>query len=276
MRSLQKQIIAELGSVPSINATEEIEKRSQFLAAYLAQSGMKGYVLGISGGQDSLLAGVLAQQAVKIQRANGQAAEFHAVLLPYGTQSDRADALLALDTIAPDVQHDINIQPATDAFAETYRLAERRALTDFNKGNVKARLRMIAHYAIASQHGLLVIGTDHAAEAVTGFYTKYGDGGADVLPLAGLNKRQGRQLLKALHVPSVFIQKAPTADLLDAKPGQPDETELALSYDILDDYLEGRAVSPQDAAAIEARFLASQHKRAMPVAYSHTSSSTTP
>lgn len=269
MRTLQRQIIAELGSRPSVDAAEEIEQRSQFLATYLAQSGMNGYVLGVSGGQDSLLAGMLAQRAVEIQRANGQAAEFHAVLLPYGTQSDRADALLALDTIGPDARHDINIQSATDAFVDTFWQAEHQPLTDFNKGNVKARLRMIAHYALAGQHGLLVIGTDHAAEAITGFYTKYGDGGADVLPLAGLTKRQGKQLLHELHVPSVFIEKTPTADLLDAKPGQPDEAELALSYDVLDDYLEGRVVSAQDAAAIEARFLASRHKRTMPVAYSH-------
>ncbi|MBX4298572.1 NAD(+) synthase, partial [Mycobacterium tuberculosis] len=88
-------------------------------------------------------------------------------------------------------------------------------LSDFNKGNVKARTRMITQYAIAGQEGLLVIGTDHAAEAVTGFFTKYGDGGAGRLPLAGLSKRQGRSLLKELGADERLYLKVPTADLLD-------------------------------------------------------------
>ncbi|MBD4935857.1 ammonia-dependent NAD(+) synthetase, partial [Xanthomonas citri pv. citri] len=80
------------------------------------------------------------------------------------------------------------------------------------------RTRMIAQYAIGGQEGLLVLGTDHAAEAVTGFFTKYGDGGADLLPLTGLTKRQGRTLLKELGAPERLYLKEPTADLLDEKP----------------------------------------------------------
>jgi NAD+ synthase len=267
MSRVQQRIIAELGSKPTIDPEEEIRSRSQFLASYLANSGLRGFVLGISGGQDSLLAGILAQRAVDIRRHEGHDATFHAVLLPYSAQRDRADALLAIETIAPDVVHDLNIQPATDAFTDTFNRQETDSLTDFNKGNVKARMRMIAQYAIAGQYGLLVIGTDHAAEAVTGFYTKYGDGGVDVVPLAGLTKRQGKQLLVSLDTPQLFTDKRPTADLLDHTPAQPDETELGLTYEVIDDYLEGKSIAPEAAARIEQRYLASAHKRAMPVAY---------
>ncbi len=128
-------------------------------------------------------------------------------------------------------------------------------------------MRMIAHYAIAGANQLLVLGTDHAAEAVTGFYTKYGDGGADILPLAGLSKRQGRQILSAVGVPDIFVTKQPTADLLDGRPGQTDEHELGITYEEIDDYLEGRPVNDDVAATIEQRYQATRHKRAMPVAY---------
>jgi NAD+ synthase len=267
MRQRQKEIIAELGSKPSINPEHEIAKRSDFLAQYLGQSGMHGFVLGISGGQDSLLAGLLAQQAVLQQREAGFNASFHAVLLPYGAQTDRDDALLALETIRPDHTHDLNIKPATDMVVQEFNRLEADPLSDFNKGNVKARMRMIAQYALAGQHGILVIGTDHAAEALTGFFTKFGDGGADILPLSGLTKRQGRQMLDHLGTPRQFMQKPPTADLLDHAPNQPDEKELALSYDTIDDYLEGKPVSERDASSIEVRYLATTHKRALPVSY---------
>lgn len=93
MRHTQQRIIAELGVRPTINPSEEIERRTAFLANYLGASAATGYVLGISGGQDSLLAGILAQRAVRQLRSEGREAEFHAALLPYGTQADRADAL---------------------------------------------------------------------------------------------------------------------------------------------------------------------------------------
>lgn len=273
MRTMQEKIIAELGVAPTINPEQEIENRTAFLANYLGNTGLNGFVLGISGGQDSLLAGLLAQRAVEQRREAGFEAAFHAVLLPYGQQRDRADALLAIQTIQPDFVHDIDIQPGVDAFARSFAVATGEPLPDFDKGNVKARERMIAQYALAGKHGLLVLGTDHAAEAVTGFFTKYGDGGADVLPLSGLTKRQGKQLLTSLGVPAIFTQKAPTADLLDGVPAQPDETELGISYDTLDDYLEGKVVSKQAALAIERRFAATIHKRSLPVAYTneHTS-----
>jgi len=267
MSERQQEIITTLGVKPEINPTVEIEERTQFLANYLSQTGLNGFVLGISGGQDSLLAGLLAQRAVEQRRAAGQDAKFHAVLLPYGTQADRADALEAVDVIRPDVLHDLDIKASVDAFADTFTTAEPHPLRDFEKGNAKARTRMLAQYAIAGDQGLLVIGTDHAAEAITGFFTKFGDGGADILPLSGLSKRQGKALLRELGAPEHFMTKAPTADLLDARPGQEDETELGITYAVLDDYLEGRTVEPAVAKLIEDRYLATMHKRELPVAF---------
>lgn len=123
---------------------------------------------------------------------------------------------------------------------------------------------MIAQYAFGGMEGLLVLGTDHAAEAVTGFYTKYGDGGADVLPLTGLTKRQGKSLLKELGAQDRLYLKVPTADLLDIQPGQADETELGIPYDIIDDYLEGKSVSLEAAEKIEHRYRMTEHKRQLP------------
>jgi NAD+ synthase len=264
---MQETIISELGVQQTINPEQEIAKRTTFLERYLAETGLHGFVLGISGGQDSLLAGLLAQRAVNNRRESGFEATFHAVLLPYGQQKDRDDALLAIDTIHPDVVHDFDIKPSVDAMAESFAFATGEPLPDFDKGNVKARERMIAQYAIAGKYSLLVLGTDHAAEAVTGFFTKYGDGGADVLPLSGLTKRQGKQLLTTLGAPAVFTEKAPTADLLDITPGQADETELGIAYDTLDDYLEGKDVPLHAAQAIEHRYSSTAHKRSLPVAY---------
>lgn len=265
MYEKQREIIRDLNVQPEIDPAQEIERRSQFLASYLGERGLKGYVLGISGGQDSLLAGFLAQRAVEIRRSYGHTADFHAMLLPYGEQADREDALLACEFIQPDYTHDLDIKPATDAFAESFEVSEGQAISDFSKGNVKARMRMIAQYALAGELRLAVVGTDHAAEAVTGFFTKYGDGGADILPLSGLTKRQGRAMLKALGAPAIFTTKAPTADLLDTIPGQTDEAELGLSYTEIDNYLEGNSVLDEIADEIEMRYDKTAHKRALPV-----------
>lgn len=267
MRTQQQEIINDLGVRPEIDTEQEFYDRVAFLEQCLDETGTKGFVLGISGGQDSLLAGLLAQCAVRNRRREGYDATFHAMLLPYGDQVDRDDALLAVKTIDPDVVHDLDIKPGVDGVAASYEVAAGESITDYDKGNVKARMRMIAQYAIASANNLLVVGTDHAAEAVTGFFTKYGDGGADVLPLSGLNKRQGRALLGLLGAPEIFTTKKPTADLLDGNPGQTDESELGMTYDQIDDYLEGKDIEEKEAEKLEARYRATAHKRTVPVAY---------
>jgi NAD+ synthase len=265
MRELQAQIIAELDVQSTIDPAAEVSRRVDFLIDYLRATSAKGLVLGISGGQDSSLAGRLCQLAVEKMVAEGTPATFIAVRLPYAVQHDEDDAQLALDFIRPARTITFNVLTAVDAVEDEYEDVAGKQLTDFHKGNVKARTRMIAQYAIAGEEGCLVVGTDHAAEAVTGFYTKFGDGGADLLPLSGLTKGQGRELLVYLGAPDRLHQKPPTADLLDRKPGQTDEADLGLEYEDIDDYLEGKTVPDEIAAAIEARFLATRHKRTTPV-----------
>lgn len=265
MRPLQQQIIRELNVLATIDPREEIDSRVGFLVDYAKTTHAKGFVLGISGGQDSSLAGRLCQLAVERLAADGVPAEFIAVRLPYAVQRDEDDAQLALRFIRPQRTIEFNIQRAVDGFEAEYLDAVGDDMTDFTKGNVKARARMIAQYAIAGQRSLLVVGTDHAAEAVTGFYTKFGDGAADVLPLSGLTKRQGRALLEELGAPERLYLKVPTADLLDDTPGQSDEANLGVSYQHIDDYLEGGTVPDAVAETIEAKFLATRHKRHLPV-----------
>lgn len=266
MRDTQRQIIEALGSRARIVPAEEVERRVAFLADYArAIPGARGFVLGISGGQDSSLAGRLAQLAVERLRAEGREAEFVAVRLPYGAQFDEADAQLALDFIRADRVVAVNIASATDALVAEVDRATGAEVSDFTKGNVKARMRMVAQYAIAGDRALLVIGTDHAAEAITGFFTKFGDGAADVVPLAGLTKSQGAALLRELGAPERLWQKAPTADLLDEEPGQTDEASLGVAYAQIDAYLSGEAVDAAAAGNLERRYRATEHKRRPPV-----------
>jgi len=264
MRELQARIIAELNVSPSIDPAAEISRRVQFLKEYLIRTHSAGFILGISGGQDSSLAGRLCQLAVEELNAEGHSVTFIAVRLPYAVQRDEADAQLALEFIGPQTTAVFNIERAVLGFEAEYSVSAQEPMSDFTKGNVKARSRMIAQYALAGQQNMLVVGTDHAAEAVTGFFTKYGDGGTDILPLTGLTKRQGRAMLAQLHAPERLYLKSPTADLLDNDPGQTDENNLGMLYHHIDDYLEGLIVEDTIADAIESRYLRTEHKRRVP------------
>jgi NAD+ synthase len=270
MREDQSLIIRDLAVAATIDPAGEIERRVAFLCDYLRASGAAGFVLGISGGQDSSLAGRLCQLAVERLAEAGVDAQFVAVRLPYAVQADEVDAQLALEFIRPTRLVTFDIKRGVDGVAAEYADATGRPITDFTKGNTKARLRMVAQYAIAGDSRLLVVGTDHAAEAVTGFFTKFGDGGADVLPLSGLTKSQGRALLEQLDAPSRLYLKPPTADLLDDNPGQTDENNLGLSYADIDAFLEGEDVGDVVADAIVARYRSTRHKRHLPVSPADT------
>lgn len=266
MNDLQQRIIRELGVLPEIDAAAEVERRVAFLADYAAAlPGVRGFVLGISGGQDSSLAGRLAQLAAERLRERGIDAEFWAMRLPYGVQHDEDDAQLALSFIRPDHAVTVNIADSVDGMVAALTEATGEPVSDFNKGNVKARARMVAQYGLAGDRGLIVIGSDHAAEAITGFFTKFGDGAADVVPLQGLTKGQGAEMLTVLDAPARLWQKVPTADLLDGKPGETDESSLGVSYTEIDAYLRGETVSEAGRANLERRFLATDHKRRVPV-----------
>lgn len=267
MSELRDEILSEMKVQPSIDPKEEVRKRVEFLKSYLTKYPfIKTFVLGISGGQDSTLAGKISQLAITEMReeTNDASYQFIAVRLPYGTQADEQDALDAIEFMEADKTVRFNIQPATDAVVEALT-DEDIQISDFNIGNVKARQRMIAQYAIAGNYSGVVVGTDQSAESVTGFYTKYGDGGTDINPLFGLNKRQGRAMLKELGCPEHLYTKVPTADLENDRPSLPDEAALGVTYEAIDDYLEGKEVKEEDAKTIESWFVKTRHKRHMPI-----------
>lgn len=253
-----------LSSEASLQA--EIDLRVKFLRDKVLESGVASLVLGISGGVDSLTAGLLAVRAVKAIREQGGACQFIAMRLPYGSQADEDDAQKALKVIQPDQVRTSDIKPATDAMlSQTVQdIDPDDPAQDFVKGNIKARMRMIAQYSIANSCNGLVLGTDHAAEAVMGFFTKHGDGACDLAPLAGLTKGQVRQMAKLMGAPDELVYKKPTADLEDLDPGKADEDAYGCTYDEIDAFLLGNPISERAAQLILARYVATMHKRDLP------------
>lgn len=273
--ALQSRIREELEVIDpaTFDAASQVDLRVAFLADYLRRTGARGYVLGISGGVDSSLGGRLCQLACERVRAEGGQARFVAMLLPYRVQQDEADAQRALAFIRPDEVLTVDIGPSVDAMWQACVDAGlERGVTgaaaqrdDYHKGNVKARARMIAQYTVAGVRGMLVVGTDQAAEAVVGFFTKFGDGACDLTPLTGLPKRRVKQLAHHLGAGEEVVEKVPTADLEEEKPLIPDEVALGVSYAEVDDYLEGVEVSDEAEAVIVGWYRRTAHKRALPV-----------
>ncbi len=265
----QREIAERLGVTASFDPGKEARRRIRFLADYLQAASCHSLILGISGGVDSLTAGLLAQAAVRLLRVNGQHAQFIAMRLPYGRQADEDDAQKTLQVIAPDRVATVDIMPAADAMLDALRndatdLIEPARL-DFHLGNIKARQRMIAQYALAGMMRGLVVGTDQAAEALMGFFTKFGDGAADILPLAGLTKRRVRAIATHLGAPEDLVLKIPTADLETDAPLRPDEDVYGVTYDEIDDFLEGKRIAESAFRKILTTYRASAHKRQVPI-----------
>jgi NAD+ synthase len=266
---MKDSIIEEMKVKPSIDPAYEVERRVAFIKQQLLSSGLQSLVLGISGGIDSCTLGRLAQIAVNELNQGKEHYQFIAVRLPYSEQADEADAQLSIDFIQPSMQLTANVKPGADAIHEAARVALKAVgkltddvhLDDFVKGNAKARTRMAIQYDIAGLTRGLVLGTDHSAENITGFYTKHGDGACDLAPLFGLSKRQVRQIARFLGAPSRIIEKAPTADLETLNPQLSDEESLGLSYDQIDDFLEGKSNDGHADELLIAIYQRTQHKR---------------
>lgn len=265
-----QHIIDEMKVLPQIDVEFEIKRRVAFIKQQLINSGLKTLVLGISGGVDSSTCGKLAQLAVnELNSQHNEQYQFVAVRLPYNVQADEEDAQLAIDFIQPSKQISTNIfagvegihQEAITQLEQAQLLSANEAQIDFAKGNVKARTRMVMQYHIAALLGGLVLGTDHSAENVTGFFTKWGDGACDLAPLFGLSKRQVRQIAQHLGAPNILVEKAPTADLEELAPGKKDEEALGLTYEQLDDFLEGKTVTDEVITKIVHIYQKTQHKR---------------
>lgn len=265
MENVQAEIIKALDIVNSFDAETELRRRVDFIKRQLKDNGLHALVLGISGGVDSLTAGALGQRAATELRAEGYDATFIAMRLPYGVQADEHEAQQSVDFIQPDRVVTVNIKAAVDgmleAIVEPFATDAER---DFVKGNIKARQRMIAQYAIAGKNKGLVIGTDQGPEALCGFFTKFGDGGADITPLTGLIKRFVRSLAEHMGAPSNLVSKVPTADLEDLNPQKPDEVAFGVTYDEIDDFLLGKPVSDRAVTILTKLYRATAHKRALP------------
>ncbi|WP_028864696.1 ammonia-dependent NAD(+) synthetase [Psychromonas aquimarina] len=268
---MKQKILQEMRVLPSINIEDEIQRRIDFIKGKLQQAHCRTLVLGISGGVDSSTAGRLCQLAVEQlnQTEKSKEYQFIAMRLPYAVQKDEHEAQLALEFIQPSHSVCVNVQNGADGIHESTLAALQdsdlavsdKSKIDFVKGNVKARMRMIAQYEIAGLTGGLVVGTDHSAENITGFYTKHGDGACDLAPLFGLNKRQVRALAGHLGAPALLVEKAPTADLEEHQPQLEDEIALGMTYDQIDDFLEGKNVSQEIEEKLIAIYLRTQHKR---------------
>lgn len=268
---MKGQILREMKVLPAIEPAFEVERRVAFLKSKLIEAKSKALVLGISGGIDSSLTGRLCQLAVDALNAENGTSDYQfiAMRLPYKEQRDEDEAQMSLQFIKPSKTVTVNVHDGVEGVhdqviaglqAADLALPD-AAKVDFVKGNVKARMRMVAQYDVAGLVGGLVVGTDHSAENITGFYTKFGDGACDMTPLFGLNKRQVRQVAAYLGAPDVLVNKAPTADLESENPGLEDEVALGISYDQIDDFLEGKEVP----AAVEDKLISiykvTQHKR---------------
>ena len=274
MQAVQLQIAEQLKVQPPFadqNALEaDVARRIAFIQHCLQNARLKTLVLGISGGVDSLTAGLLAQRAVEQLRKNtgDDSYRFIAVRLPYQVQFDEHEAQACLEFIAPDESHTVNIGPSVQALAAQIKAFEGQhaSAVDFVMGNTKARMRMVAQYTIAGARQGLVIGTDHAAEAVMGFFTKFGDGACDLAPLSGLVKNQVRAIARSFGAPQSLVEKIPTADLEDLVPGKPDEASHGVTYAEIDAFLHGEPVREEAFNIIRDTYAKTQHKRELPFA----------
>jgi NAD+ synthase len=268
---MKQQILKEMCVLANIDVASEVQTRINFIKSTLQKAFCHTLVLGISGGVDSSTTGRLCQLAVEQlnEAEKTEKYQFIAVRLPYAVQKDEDEAQLALQFIQPSHSVAVNVQAGADGIHDSVLSGIKESTVelddtanfDFVKGNVKARMRMIAQYEIAGLTGGLVVGTDHSAENITGFYTKHGDGACDLAPLFGLNKRQVRLLAKHLGAPALLVEKAPTADLEDDQPQLEDEKALGMTYDQIDDFLEGKSVPQEIEDKLIAIYLRTQHKR---------------
>lgn len=262
--SLQQEIIARFGVKPTIDVEEEVRKRVDFLKRHVLEANVSGLLIAISGGIDSAVTAALCKRATdELTAETGKEYITLGVFQPYGEQEDIADSYNVAEALGLTHTVETNIQEAVDEIALEVEFAFKalgtpRHLSRGGKGNVKARTRMVVQYALAFDLNLLVVGTDHASEAITGFFTKWGDGAVDITPLSSLNKRQVRMLAQYLGVPEKVIAKAPTAGLW---AGQTDEEELGISYEANSDYLEGKEIDPVIREKLEQQYRRTEHKR---------------
>lgn len=234
----------------------KIEKIVTWLQQQVEEAGVNGLVVGVSGGLDSAVVAHLIKRAFPDNSLG--------VLMPLkSSPTDMEDAVKVIESckikeISIDLTetHTVLYKQITDQINEKGDLnAASSRLAD---ANLRARLRMSTLYTVATNYNYLVVGTDNAAEWYTGYFTKHGDGGVDILPIIDFTKREVGEMAKLLGVPAEVIEKQPSADLWE---GQTDEIEMGTTYDKIDAYLKGEEIPQADKEIIERLHKRTEHKR---------------
>jgi NAD+ synthase len=240
---------------------EKVNQLIEWLRNEVKSAGLNGCIVGISGGIDSAVVTYLIKRAFP-ENSLG-------VIMPCKSNSkDKEDAMLVVNgsgiehmEIDLTKSHETLFSSVQETITNKGEWNERTA--KLGDANLRARLRMSTLYTVANNYGYLVVGTDNAAEWHTGYFTKYGDGGVDLVPLVHFTKGQVREMAKALSVPKEIIEKPPSAGLWE---GQTDEDEMGTSYDMIDAYLEGKEIPDRDKEIIEKLHKRSEHKRSLATA----------
>ncbi|MFH1678439.1 MAG: NAD+ synthase [Candidatus Omnitrophota bacterium] len=231
------------------------QKIIAWIRRQIKEAKAKGVVVGISGGVDSAVVAALCSQALSSNKVLG-------LILPcFSQKKDLIDANLIVKTLKIKVKS-VDLAPVYKTCLKLLPDGNQLAL-----GNLKSRLRMMIFYYFANKLNYLVCGTSNKSERLMGYFTKYGDGAADILPLGDLLKTQVKELAKELNLPQRIIDRTPTAGLW---PGQTDEAELGISYEQLDNILlslSGKKPQIQPARLVHkvnSRIKTSEHKRQLP------------
>jgi NAD+ synthase len=236
-----------------VNAEELAAKLVDWLRQEVGAAGCRGLVFGLSGGVDSSTVAVLARRAFRDHHLG--------LVMPIHSEPrDREDALLLVEKFR--LRHlEVCLDPVFDAFIATLGESAGDDPQSLPLNNIKPRLRMTTLYHFAGKNRYLVLGTGNRTELTLGYFTKYGDGGVDLLPLGHLVKHEVRELARHLGVPDSIIEKPPSAGMWR---GQTDEEEIGFSYDELDRYLVGGEGSEALAARVEELRRANAHKLRIP------------
>jgi NAD+ synthase len=236
-----------------VNGEQLSEGLAEWLRSEVEAAGCRGAVFGLSGGIDSATVAVLARRAFRDEHL--------AVIMPIQSDPrDREDALLVVEKFK--IKHrDVDLSPVFGAFAQTLGEEAETTKQDLPLNNLKPRLRMATLYYFAARKRYLVVGTGNRTELTLGYFTKYGDGGVDLLPLGHLVKHEVRELASHLGIPASIIEKPPSAGMW---AGQTDEGELGFSYDDLDRYLVGGQGSEELGARVEDLRQNNAHKLRIP------------
>lgn len=234
-----------------MNPAEEVERITRWMQEKVQKARAQGLVFGMSGGIDSSVVAVLAKKALGEQILG--------VIMPcYSAPEDLEDARLVAEAFGIPYRV-VPLEKPFSALLEV--LGETHNPKALPQANLKPRLRMAVLYFFANTLNYLVCGSANRSELTVGYFTKYGDGGVDIAPLAHLVKREVRELAAFLGIPRHIIDKPPSAGLW---PGQTDEGEMGLTYEVLDRFLLGETIEETAKARIDALSRKSAHKRKPP------------